>query len=68
MGIFVDNLYNLRVFHVFEVLQSLLIGLFTEVVHDDHFKIILFISKVNEVLDPAMRLHDQIDQFFVDNV
>ena len=58
MGIFIDNLHHFRVFHVLEILQSLLVCLFTKVVHDYHFEIIFFISKVYEVLDSAVRLHD----------
>ncbi len=65
MGIFVDDINNLGVLDVLEILQCLFVGLFAEVMHDNHFEVVLLVSEVYEVLDPAVRLHDQVDQFFI---
>jgi hypothetical protein len=36
--------------------------------HDDHFEVIFFISKVDKVLNTAVGLHDEVNEVLVDDV
>jgi len=68
MRVFVNNIDHLRIFDIFQIFKSFVIRLLTDIVHDNHLKIIFPISKANQILYPSMRLHNQIDQLLINNI
>ena len=36
--------------------------------HDDHFEVVLFVGKVDKVLNAAVGLHDEVNEVLVDDV
>ena len=68
MRIFVNHLIYLRIFHILQVLQCFLVCLFRQVMHHNHLKIMLTISKPNQVSYPSMRLHNKINKFLIHRI
>lgn len=69
MRILVYDLGNLvGVFDIFQVIEGFVVALFWQVMDDDHFDVAFFIGKVDEILDTAMRHHDQVYEILVYDV
>lgn len=69
MGVFVDDVLEVFILHIFRYrLDGLLIFLFVDVVLDDHFVIILQSSEQKALLQPPMGLQNLVGGLVIEVV
>lgn len=68
MRIFVNDFNYSSIFDISKIFECFLVGLLREIMHHNHFEVVLSVGETDQVPDPSMRLHDQIHQLFIDRV